>query len=262
MQSYKIVKTSYANLFASNSFKAEIVTQALLWDRLDVISKDNNWFKVKSKDGYVAWVHKFYLVDSEIYDSDEFFSNKVNWYWIVHPLLDLSSDNKSLFLSFGTCVPCILDKDDIFLVLPDSEKVEISKEFILNCNNSYCIEDVVEYGKSLLGIPYMWGGKSSFGFDCSGLIQTLLNVAGIVLPRDCSMQIISNSLKKIEITDIRIGDLVYFADNGKIDHVGIFVNQSEYLHSSGYVKISSINCDTFNYDLNLYNKIKGFYRAI
>ena len=92
MQSYKIVKTSYANLFASNSFKAEIVTQALLWDRLDVISKDNNWFKVKSKDGYIAWVHKFYLVDSEIYDSDEFFSNRANWYWIVRPLLDLSSD--------------------------------------------------------------------------------------------------------------------------------------------------------------------------
>ena len=68
--------------------------------------------------------------------------------------------------------------------------------------------------------------------------------------------------KEIEIADLRTGDLVYFADNGKVDHVGIFVNQSEYLHSSGYVKINSINCDSFNYDLNLYNKIKGFYRAI
>ncbi len=68
MYNYKIVKTSHVNLFAFNSFKAEIVTQALLWDRLDVISKDSSWFKVKSKDGYIAWVHEFYLLIHQLFD--------------------------------------------------------------------------------------------------------------------------------------------------------------------------------------------------
>ena len=262
MYKYKIVKTSYVNLFSSNSFKTEIVTQALLWDRLDIISKDNNWYKVKSNDGYIAWVHKFYLIDSDIYDSNELFRDRSNWYWIVHPLLHLFSKNRSLLLSFGTCVPCFEENNTMFLILPCGEKVKISKEFISNCNNLYGIQNVVEYGKSLLGIPYMWGGKSSFGFDCSGLVQALFNVAGVSLPRDCSMQIISNSLKKIEITDLNAGDLVYFEDDGKVDHVGIFVNPNEYLHSSGYVKINSINSDSFKYDLNLYNKITGFYRVL
>ena len=144
MGNYKIVKTSYVNLYESNSFKSEIVTQALLWDKLNVISKSNNWYKVKAKDGYIAWVHKFYLVDSDIYDSDELFNDINNWYWIIHPLLDLSSEVKSLFLSFGTCVPCFKDRDSISLFLPNSEKVKISSEHILNCNNSDCIEDIIE----------------------------------------------------------------------------------------------------------------------
>jgi cell wall-associated NlpC family hydrolase len=102
-------------------------------------------------------------------------------------------------------------------------------------------ESLVCYGKKLLSVPYLWGGRSSFGFDCSGLCQNLYRQVGIEIPRDSSAQAsLGNVINFIE--ESQAGDLAFFDnDEGIIIHVGMILGENKILHASGRVKIDFID---------------------
>ena len=260
MSNFKLVNESYANIYESSSFKSQIVTQALLWEKLTIIDKENNWYKISTHDGYNGWVNKFYLVDPFIYDNYTFLENDKNWYWIIKPCVNLLSKHKSIFVSYGTLLPCFENNSKLCVLMPDGTVFNIDSKVLMNFNKTYLIKDVLKHATKLIGAPYLWGGKSSFGYDCSGLVQVIYSIAGYPLPRDCTDQLKDSSLYLIEEDEIRVGDLVYFEENKTAVHVGIFVNENEYLHSSGCVKLNSIDISYDNYDEGLFKKIKGFYR--
>ena len=261
MSKYRIVNTSVANIYESDSFTSQLVTQALIWERLNICDEKNNWYKVKLIDGYMGWIHKFYTIDSTIYDNNKSLQNYNNWFWVKDRFTSVFlKDNSKNFLSFGSILPCFLDRKEYYSLLPDNEKVGVNKNSLLKCNKKYPLKDIVSYAINLIGSPYLWGGKSSFGYDCSGFVQILYQMAGYLLPRDCNDQVKSNLLTSIDIDNIEAGNLVYFEENNFMTHVGIFINQHEYLHSSGNVKINSIDKTSKNYDKSLFNKIKGFYK--
>ena len=89
---YIIVSTTVASIYKKPTFTSELVTQALICEKLFVIEKSSNWYKVKQNDGYIGWIHSFYIVDSSIYD-DSKFQNITNWYWVKNRFLQLESNN-------------------------------------------------------------------------------------------------------------------------------------------------------------------------
>ena len=136
--------------------------------------------------------------------------------------------------------------DDYISWIHDSYIEEYNSQFLNNNIKEnqvlMSMNEMIEYGHSLIGTPYLWGGKSKLGFDCSGFIQTLLRLIGIKFPRDCSQQIKYINMKKIDLENSDIGDLIFFKENKSISHIGIFVNSNGcFLHCSGEVKINSIN---------------------
>jgi cell wall-associated NlpC family hydrolase len=102
-------------------------------------------------------------------------------------------------------------------------------------------DNLVNYGKKLLSVPYLWGGRCSFGFDCSGLCQNLYRQVGIEIPRDSSAQAsLGNLINFIE--ESQPGDLAYFDnEEGFIIHVGMILGENKILHASGRVKIDFID---------------------
>ena len=253
-----IIRTSFAPLYLEPSFKSELVSQALIWEHLDILDKKNDWYKVRQKDNYVSWVHKFYIIDSSIY-AQHHLNDPTKWYYVVKCLYNVKNIN---FLSFGSVVPVVNKTADTFyeVLLPDENIINIDKVHLFKYNTSISITDISNYLGDLIGIPYLWGGKSSMGYDCSGLVQIIMFLLGFKFPRDTSDQINFNEIIKISKKPI-LGDLIFFKKDNIVCHVGFYLNSNEFIHSSGCVKISSIYKDNKYFDDELAQLQNELYRV-
>ena len=114
------------------------------------------------------------------------------------------------------------------------------------------LTDPVECATMLLGAPYLWGGRSVLGIDCSGLVQTAYKICGTQLPRDASQMIKLGTM--VEIEDAQRNDLAFFVnDAGRVCHVGLCMGDGRIIHSSGSVRIDSLDSEgVFNAERNMY----------
>ena len=118
---------------------------------------------------------------------------------------------------------------------------------------------IISYCKELLGTPYKWGGKSRFGYDCSGLIQMSFKIHGISMPRDSKDQYRVLKKNKIKLSEAEHGDVLFFKENNRICHVGMFDKDFRFIHSSGMVKHNSLNEEDDLFDKKLMDKFAGVF---
>jgi hypothetical protein len=142
-------------------------------------------------------------------------------------------------------------------------KIELSIPEIPENTTKKTREKLVNYGSKLISIPYLWGGRSSFGFDCSGLCQNLYRQVGIEIPRDASAQA-SVGFSLNFIGEALPGDLVFFDnDEGKIIHVGMIIGDSKIIHASGRVKVDSLDHQgIFSKEQNRYTHVLRLIRRV
>ncbi len=244
-----IVVSPIANMYKEPSFSSEMITQSLMGEELEVLEIFENWVKVKQWDGYISWVNKFYLVDENL----KKYSNYTNVTNTFETLLSSIDPYRTLGqISFGTSLPVISETEyEVIVELPTGEKANLHQQEGVN---SLDIRNQIAYfTQKLIGIPYVWGGKSAFGFDCSGFVQTIFKLMDIELPRDSGPQAQFSSLLEINVDELEVGDLLFFAEKDNISHVAISLGRTEYIHCSGMVKINSINPNSELFNENLQN---------
>jgi cell wall-associated NlpC family hydrolase len=95
------------------------------------------------------------------------------------------------------------------------------------------IPEMIELSKRFLGLPYTWGGTSSYGNDCSGFAQMLCRRGGVGIPRDAQPQAHWEGMSTVEPADLKPGDLLYFGSGlNKITHTGFYIGNGEFIHST------------------------------
>lgn len=232
-----IAKVSVVPVRAENSDKAEIVTQILFGESLDILETKGNWTKVKLHfDGYEGWVDAKQI--SPISDED---LEKRKTELITDSVLFYKNKDIKMLLSIGSEVEA------------ESEKEKIGD----------IRENIVETAIGFLKVPYLWGGRSFFGIDCSGLTQIVYKANGIKLPRDAYQQAeIGEVLNFIE--EAEVGDLAFFEnDAGKIVHVGIMLEDQKIIHAHGEVRIDELDSTgIFNKEQNKHTHRLRFVKKI
>jgi len=120
---------------------------------------------------------------------------------------------------------------------------------------------LIERIRDLLGTPYLWGGRTPQGLDCSGLVQQILAEQGVVLPRDAHDQFLATR-RRIEVEDLGLGDLLFFGRRkARMEHVALVLGGGYYVHARGVVRVNSIDPDNPFYDSALNAQLRAFGRT-
>ena len=230
------------------SARAEVVSQALLAEAVVCIEEVESWSLIKTPDDYVGWVQ------SEALSARPYLPLMVTCRSIVPLYLQKSIlSGPLLTLPFGIGLNAIEDTDpDWFSVqLPQGETYFIRKGNLTR-PRTLTKTDLIPFSLQFLGLPYIWGGRSSFGYDCSGFVQMLYQQMGLSLPRDSGAQSEDPRFRDIERKDLQIGDLIFWGNSRKeIRHVGLYIGGDQFIHASSrehkpWVRISSLSDSAWN----------------
>jgi gamma-D-glutamyl-L-lysine dipeptidyl-peptidase len=251
MKNPAICQLSVVPVRAAASDKEEIVTQLLFGELVDVVetptSAKKNWCKIRCDwDGYEGYMD-------------------------IRQLRFLTADEvKNYRQYYGFCLDLsgILSNNDHFLpitlgaTLPNFDGINVhlgTKYYAFNGQalNKELIkatpEFIVKLARRYLYAPYLWGGRSPFGIDCSGFTQIVYRMAGIRLRRDASQQAEQGQIVDF-IEQIQAGDLAFFEnDKGRVVHVGIVLANSQIIHAAGQVRIDKLD------HFGIYNEERGIY---
>ena len=211
-------RVACAPMRKDQSDKSEMINQALYGEEINVLEDLGNWVRVRLQyDGYEGFMEKKLLIQTT--DQEQPY-----YHILSHQTVELSEGP---------------------MTLPFGAQSSQGSDAILGLDWSI---------NQFLGTPYFWGGKSTFGTDCSGFVQTAFRVMGIPLPRDAYQQVEMGKTIHF-VNDAIPGDLAFFSNKeGKIIHVGICLGNQEIVHASGWVKIDLLDQQgIFNREIQQYS---------
>lgn len=236
MSSFGICHLSVVPVRAEPSDKSEIQTQLLFGDHFEVKESAEKWVLINTAyEGYQGWIDpkQFMSISSEVFlklQDVKYISGLL----VSQPLTLANSE--VINLAPGSTLPLF---DGEYLHLGD-QKIQF-RGTVVKPDSSLFSQDIEKASRFYLHTPYLWGGKTPFGIDCSGLTQMVFKQFGIKIKRDTWQQAEQGNVVN-SLSETKKGDLAFF-DNaeGKIIHVGILLSQNEIIHASGRVKIDRID---------------------
>ena len=196
---------------------SEMTSQLLYNELYEVLDEIHQWILIRTEiDHYEGWIQS---IQHHPIDTQKYLELKAKrWHVISRPVLNY----QGVLLSLGTL---LYEPTDYTLEYPTEFKPAV----------------MIDFAQKLLGTPYLWGGRSLFGVDCSGLVQLCARAAGKLLPRDASEQVKTGELVYF-LPEIQPGDLAFFGnEEGKIVHVGIMLDNERIIHASGQVRIDYLD---------------------
>ncbi len=212
--------------------RSEIVSQVLFGEHFSILEVDKQWSKIKLHfDDYEGWIDtkQYQLLSKEQFDRLSNLPIELNSDFVEY----ISNGSNSL-------IPITLGASVAFL--NDAEINNQSYLFEgLKISGIYPKSNIVETAFMYLNAPYLWGGKTPFGIDCSGFTQMVYKLNGYKLLRDASQQAAQGEVLSF-IEESEPGDLAFFDnENGSIIHVGIMLEDNYIIHASGKVRIDRLD---------------------
>jgi hypothetical protein len=272
-KTYGVANLSVCNNRFEPDNSAEMATQVLLGTPVEILKKEHGYYLVRTPDRYISWTD-----DAGITSLDH--SKFSNWqttdkvvytkeYGHAYEKPSLKSNPVSDLVA-GNILQLIAKENKFYkVVYPDGR---IGYVFLKDATSYHkwisrpnpTPGEILKTAYSLIGVPYLWGGTSIKGVDCSGFTKTCYFLNGIILPRDASQQALVGekiniyendtvSLKQC-LKNLKAGDLLFFGggknrtSNPRITHTAIYIGNGKFIQSAGMVAINSMIPGSIDYD--------------
>ncbi|WP_159950618.1 C40 family peptidase [Polaribacter septentrionalilitoris] len=278
---YAVARNSVINIRSEPKHSAELGTQGLLGMSLKVLDKKGDFYRIQTPDNYISWVDKGGITkmnkgEFDAWNSTEKVIFNKNFGYVYK---DKNEDSEIISdITLGGKLKFIKESNEYFEVAyPDNRTGFIKKNeavlyhsWLQNLIPSQ--ENIELIAKKMSGFPYLWGGTSAKGMDCSGFTKMVYLMNGFIIPRDASQQIHAGKIidKNLNFSDLQKGDLLFFGKKAtpdkkqRVTHVAIWLgnDKKEFIHASGNVHISSVNEKQPHYDEFNKNRYLGSRRYL
>jgi len=277
---YGVVTLSVCNIRSEPRHSAELATQSTLGTPLRIYKETGGWFLVQTPDGYLGWLdsggfaamaeaayRQWQAADKVVYLPDQGFSRVAPGQ--EQPVSDLLAGNILQSLGSERGFTKVQYPDGRTAYLPDAEVMNYG---LWLDSRQPDAGNILKTAFAFMGRPYLWGGTSGKGVDCSGFTKTVFYLNGLLLPRDASQQVHAGLPVETDTTlaNLQPGDLLFFGRKAtedqpeKITHVAIYLGEGKIIHASGSVEVESLrrgDPDFTEYRLNSFVRARRMLQA-
>ena len=270
-QTMGVIKISVANLREEPRHAAQLVTQTTLGMPVKVYKKQGSWYYIQTPDGYLAWVDYGGIQNMTKEQFADWKSKDKLIYLNPYGKSLKSAKNNAEVVSdlvAGDILELTAEQGNFYeIAYPDGRSAFVPKTDAKPYKTWLADldvdgEELVMTGEKLMGLPYLWGGTSPKGVDCSGFTKTVYFLNGMVIPRDASQQVhtgvLVDSTRNFE--NLVAGDLLFFgrpatdSTKERVIHVGMWIGDHKFIHSMGDVHISTMDTTATDFDEYNYNR--------
>jgi cell wall-associated NlpC family hydrolase len=245
MESQGVVLDNVVNLFSKPDTTVEVVTQAIVGTTLTIEESSGGWQYVRLPDLYHGWIEarhvRQYAPDESPYASTGPVAEIQSLLAFLYHQPDNTARAPALQVTIGARLEVAEEREErVRVVLPDSTDLWLRRgDVVILEDNSPrprgTVEQILATAKRFLGLPYMWGGTTPLGIDCSGFVQLTHHLHGVSLLRDANIQFTQAGLHPVEREDLKPGDLIFFGRQA-ITHVGLSLGDGQFIHATTHIR--------------------------
>jgi cell wall-associated NlpC family hydrolase len=273
----QVVVVPVANMYSKPTEEADVVSQAIYGSNVKLLEARGEWSKIQTSDHYKGWTPSRYLriiLTGDGYATagptvqvESLFAN-------IYAEPDITKHKPVVTIPFEAKLEVVPDDPKgaskarkeshegwLHVRLAGMTLAWIQAGDTAPDPKPLTIPESIELAKRFLGVPYLWGGGSSYGYDCSGFTQMLVRARGFNMPRDADQQAAWSGVARVERKDLQAGDLLFFGSSAKdITHTGMYIGDSQFIHDStnGHpvVQIGRLNDEPWTHLLVACRRVK------
>jgi len=237
-----VVVKPVANMYSAPTEDADVVSQAVCGVSVVLEEEKGEWVKVRTPDDYPGWMpvaslrrysagdHP-YAATGDVVQVTSLFAN-------IYREASVTKHQPMMTLPFEARLEVVPAAGNnagrwIQIRLPDERTGWIQRGDIDSDPKPLSVSEAIELAQRFLGLTYLWGGTSTFGFDCSGFTQMLVRRRGIVMPRDADLQAAWQGVMPLKPNRLRVGDLLFFGSSPqKITHTGMYIGHGKFINDT------------------------------
>jgi cell wall-associated NlpC family hydrolase len=278
----QVVVVPVANMYSKPSEKSDVVSQAIYGSNVKLMEARGEWSRIQTPDQYKGWTPSRFLrivltgdgyatagptvqvasLSANIYAEPDVTKHKPVITVPFETKLEIASGEQK---GTSKAEPAVGKQDVpegwLHVRLAGMTFGWIQQGDVVADPKPLTIPESIELAKRFLGVPYLWGGSSSFGFDCSGFTQMLVRARGMIMPRDADQQAAWAGAARVERKDLQAGDLLFFGSSEKeITHTGMYIGHGEFIHDTTHghpvIQISRLDDEPWTHLLVACRRVK------
>jgi cell wall-associated NlpC family hydrolase len=234
-----VVLRPVANMYSRPALEADVVSQAIYGANVALLDRQEGWARVRTADDYTGWMPLDHLRPGAPYAASGRVAGVTSLFAHIYREPDVTRHAPLVTVPFETRLEAVSEPKDppgwAPVRLPDGQGGWVQLGDVAFDAQPLTTAELVEFARRFLGLPYTWGGTSTFGYDCSGFMQMLNRQRGVNLPRDAQPQADWSGSAPVERQDLQPGDLLYFGSSAQhITHTGMYLGGGKFISATTY----------------------------